>query len=736
MPEVTKPEVPLQAVDPKSSASDNLLSEAYFGLAEQTFFKSPLVEDSYKAPYNPDDLWQKTGSYSTYEEMLKDDQVSICSKLKKDLILGSGFDIIPDGDDDQEDIIEFLYKAFSYDMDSVFVNRLEEMLNCYDYGFSITEKLFKKKDNGYITLKDLKNRHPNSWLIYQDDFGNISKYEQNTVMGNKDIPPNSLVHLIANEKFQNPYGVSDLRSCYNAWFAKRQVIRYYAIFMEKAASPIPVARYDKSAPQSAVDKIFSIIKKFQTKTAIAIPKEIEVEFLESKSAGEAYSKAINIFNMFIGRALFVPDLLGLTGSETGGGSFSLGKEQINIFFMHINRRRAYLENIVQKHFIEPMCKYNFGEMEYYPCFKFKPLDDMEAIELAKVWLDAVKSRVFKPSDEEINYFRSLCKFPEGDVEFQAPVIPFLPNQTSDDKKNEDEETIKEPEDDNKELDKEGKPVLSKKDFGKVFNFPKGDYYKKVDFKAMEAKLDDYDKSVVKEAQPVINKIYNDIYDQIAKKKILDKKDISKVETIKVKYLKELKTILKSSFMGIYKDGQTQAQSELFKANFRQPTTSQEFLQVLEDETFAFIGDWEYNVVKAVRNQLIVAVKDGKPLSVVMDILDDEGKKLSEQSLERYSRTKHTEVMNRGRLEFFESSGVVAAYQYAAILDDRTSEICRGLHGKIFKAGTEAVPPMHFNCRSTLIPITKYEEFEVDTSVGKTPINEFIEKNKGTGFATK
>lgn len=41
-----------------------------------------------------------------------------------------------------------------------------------------------------------------------------------------------------------------------------------------------------------------------------------------------------------------------------------------------------------------------------------------------------------------------------------------------------------------------------------------------------------------------------------------------------------------------------------------------------------------------------------------------------------------------------------------------------------------------NCRSTLTPITKYEEYEPDTHVGKTPIQEFIEKNIGKGFATK
>lgn len=723
------PEIEQKTAEPKSGASENLISEAYFGTAEQTYFKSPMVSDSYMAPYNADDLWQKTGDYSIYEDMLNDDQVSICTKLKKDLIIGSGYDLVPDGDDDQEDIIEFLNKSFNSDIEGQFLNKLEEMLGCYDYGFSLTEKLFQKKVDGFITLKNFKTRHPNSWQIYQDDHGNIEKYEQITSKGNINVPAQNLIHMVANEKFQNPYGLSDLRACYNAWFAKRQVIRFYAIFMEKAASPIPVARYDKNAPQAAVDKIFNIIKKFQTKTAIAMPKEIELEFLESKSAGEAYSKAINIFNMFIGRSLFVPDLLGLTGSETGGGSFSLGKEQINIFFMHIKRRRSYLENIIQKHIIEPICKYNFGESEYYPCFKFKPLDDMEALELAKVWLDAVKSRVFRPSEEEINYFRALCKFPEGDVEFQALVPPLDPT-----KQMPTNGAIKEGKDDIEE--KVDAKEVEKKEFGKVYNLPKGDYYKKVDFKAMEAKLDDYDKSVVKEAQPVINKIYNDLYDQIAKKKILDKKDISKVETIKVKYLKELKTILKSSFMGIYKDGQTQAQSELLKSNFRQPTTSEEFLRILEDETFAYIGDWEYNVTKEVRQALAVAIKEGRPLSVVMDILDDEGKKLSEQSLERYARTKHTEVMNRGRLEFFDSSGVVAAYQYAAILDDRTSEVCRGLHGKVFKAGTEIVPPTHWNCRSTLIPITKYEEWEADTHVGKTPINEFAEENIGKGFATK
>lgn len=723
MPEnVEKP----QAIEqPQASSARNLMSEAYIGSAEETYFKSPLVSDSYQAPYNSDDLWQKTGDYRIYEDMVKDDQVSICLRLKKDLILGSGFEIVT-ADDDQEDIADDISNRIE-NTDIPFLDYVDEILTAYDFGFSLTEKIFKIADDGSLELGSLKTRHPNSWLLYQDDKGAVTKYEQNTVAGNINVNPKSLIHFINNRRFQNPYGTSDLRAAYNAWFAKRQVVRYFAIFLEKAASPIPVGRYEKNAPPGTAASLLDILKKFQTKTAIAIPKEVEVEFLEAKSSGEAYSKAINIFNMFIGRSLFIPDLLGMSGSETSGGSFAMGKEQIGLFFMHINRRRASIERIINKHIVEPLIIYNHGFLENYPTFRFKPLDDNQAMELAKVWLEAVKGKVFKANDEEVNYFRRLVKFPEGDVEIQesAPSAFGGPGQTSGVGK--DMPIL------GKEMPDE-KP--EKKDFAKVYDLPSGDYHKKVNFKAIETKLNDYDQSLLAEAQPIIKKIFVDLFDQLQRKKIVSDQKVERIDSIKLKHLAELKKILKSSFMGIYKDGQVQANQEIFKSNFRTPTTSEEFLRILEEESFQFIGDFSYTITKRVRAELIAAIKDGRPLSTVLDIMDIDGKKLAEDSLKRYARTKHTEVLNRGRLEAFESSGVVSGYQYSAVLDDQTSEICRGLHGKKFKAGDEPIPPMHFNCRSLLIPITKYEEFEPSESVGKVPINEFIDENVGTGFAVK
>jgi SPP1 gp7 family putative phage head morphogenesis protein len=87
-------------------------------------------------------------------------------------------------------------------------------------------------------------------------------------------------------------------------------------------------------------------------------------------------------------------------------------------------------------------------------------------------------------------------------------------------------------------------------------------------------------------------------------------------------------------------------------------------------------------------------------------------------LETLVRTNLNQVFNMGRRQFFESpevSGYVLGYQYSAILDPRTTEICRWLDGKTYPITSEKLelltPPVHWNCRSILVPITVDEGVE-------------------------
>ena len=75
---------------------------------------------------------------------------------------------------------------------------------------------------------------------------------------------------------------------------------------------------------------------------------------------------------------------------------------------------------------------------------------------------------------------------------------------------------------------------------------------------------------------------------------------------------------------------------------------------------------------------------------------------------RLVMTETSYVVNQGTLQGYLESGVVEQYQYIAEIDSHTSEICQALDGMIFdlkeaKAGVN-YPPMHPNCRSTVIGV--------------------------------
>ena len=61
----------------------------------------------------------------------------------------------------------------------------------------------------------------------------------------------------------------------------------------------------------------------------------------------------------------------------------------------------------------------------------------------------------------------------------------------------------------------------------------------------------------------------------------------------------------------------------------------------------------------------------------------------------------------------ENSDITEKYLYKAVLDTKTSAICRALDGKVFVHGKGPLPPQHYNCRSrpVNIPIGLEEEFK-------------------------
>ena len=73
------------------------------------------------------------------------------------------------------------------------------------------------------------------------------------------------------------------------------------------------------------------------------------------------------------------------------------------------------------------------------------------------------------------------------------------------------------------------------------------------------------------------------------------------------------------------------------------------------------------------------------------------------------RTSINQVANTASQQVYEANqDITSKYRYTATLDSRTSPICRALDGREFEYGKGPIPPQHFNCRSTTVPVIDYE----------------------------
>jgi SPP1 gp7 family putative phage head morphogenesis protein len=74
------------------------------------------------------------------------------------------------------------------------------------------------------------------------------------------------------------------------------------------------------------------------------------------------------------------------------------------------------------------------------------------------------------------------------------------------------------------------------------------------------------------------------------------------------------------------------------------------------------------------------------------------------------RTSVNQVANTASQQVYEANqDITKRYRYVATLDTRTSSICRALDGREFEYGKGPLPPQHFNCRSTTVPVIDYDK---------------------------
>ena len=88
----------------------------------------------------------------------------------------------------------------------------------------------------------------------------------------------------------------------------------------------------------------------------------------------------------------------------------------------------------------------------------------------------------------------------------------------------------------------------------------------------------------------------------------------------------------------------------------------------------------------------------------------DGMKLANNQVLTIVRTSVNQVQNAvSQATYAANQDVTKKYEYVAILDAKTTTICGSLDGQRFNYNEGPLPPQHFNCRSTTVPIIDDED---------------------------
>jgi len=110
---------------------------------------------------------------------------------------------------------------------------------------------------------------------------------------------------------------------------------------------------------------------------------------------------------------------------------------------------------------------------------------------------------------------------------------------------------------------------------------------------------------------------------------------------------------------------------------------------------------------AIAKRLIGSLQFGEEAKTVKQLIAAGGQAtaVADNQVVALIRTSINQVANTASQQVYEANqDITPRYRYVATLDTRTSAICRALDGKEFAYGKGPMPPQHFNCRSTTVPV--------------------------------
>lgn len=364
-----------------------------------------------------DDVTQDFGD-DIYERMLFDPQVSACTQVMKAGILENG-PAISSAVSEKEDVNYDLAKMLAdeaedmfSDMDTPLDDVLWDLLDSLPFGNKVAEQVFQlgasKTDGKEIyRLWRLKVKPRNATAFVVDAFTNVIGLlaqlpgEPQPYQGSIMLPGDGPVeNLLPKRKFaistfrakdSDPRGRSILRSAYEPWWRKRQVIPEYLKYISQFAGPSLVGTLaedatptpdpnDPTRTVSPVDIMMAALLAFRNGTAIVVPNGAEVTPIVMQGEGMAFLRALDNCDQQITKAVLTQSLATEEGKHMARAAAQVHQDVLGTL---IRQGKRGVARVLRQQILRNWAIYNWGDeaARYAPLVSFGEADQQDIAQL-------------------------------------------------------------------------------------------------------------------------------------------------------------------------------------------------------------------------------------------------------------------------------------------------------------------------------------------------------------------
>lgn len=428
-----------ETVEPRAITPEQLQKEFVSGGTLQ----AALLAIRRALPQYIDDLTEAEGS-DLYERMMTDPAVESSVETVQLSVLADGVSLIPavvpepfgiESDpakkadaDRAEEYRAFIDRCF----DGASGDIATELLDCLPFGFKACEITLQPgtgEDRGRLVLKSVKGKHRSNIAFVVDDLMNVDGLigkapgSVNPLSGTGaiGIDPENVPDFIPRWKFAlaqfkpkngDPRGTSILRSVYNAWFIKTQILPDFFKYLKQFATPGIIGKTpvdnNEFVPKTDVDgaivndsygnpvmitaemALFNAMLVWLNGSVLSVRGGTEIDLLKSEGDGKAFLDALDYFDKQIALGIMGTARATLEGRGGDKGGSSVAQDVVQL---RVSSLKELIARVIYRDIVRLLIRVNFGE----DALKFAPLVALKKVE-QQDWareLDAVSNAFAK-----------------------------------------------------------------------------------------------------------------------------------------------------------------------------------------------------------------------------------------------------------------------------------------------------------------------------------------------------